>query len=109
MLWATSFSSIPFESLYGSVTYRAEVALPDKSLSLSNAVDLCLVPLTGTFHHLQPRQQRVLLLLQLLHLLQLWRTTGHTNSDCFGVLEYVKAKATQNVCILFQRVQQEVR
>ena len=51
--------------------YRAVVALAHVSLSLCDIVDLVLVPLSSPLHHLQTSQQRVLLLFQLLHLLQL--------------------------------------
>jgi len=52
-------------------TDRGEGALADLPLSLCDIVDLALVPLAGPLHHFQARQQRVLLLLQLFHLLQL--------------------------------------
>lgn len=46
-------------------------ALADLPLSLGHIVDLALVPVAGPLHHFQARQQGVLLLLQLFHLLQL--------------------------------------
>lgn len=49
---------------------RAVGALADVPLSLCDIVDLALVPVSGPLHHFQARQQRVLLLLQLFHLLQ---------------------------------------
>lgn len=52
-------------------TDRAVGVLADLSLSLCDIVDLALVPVSGPLHHLQARQQGVLLLLQLFHLLQL--------------------------------------
>lgn len=50
-------------------TDRALGVLADLSLSLCHVMDLALVPVSGPFHHLQACQQRVLLLLQLFHLL----------------------------------------
>ncbi len=65
------------------VTYAGVPALADVSLCLTDAVDLRLVPFSGSLQHIQTGQQRVLLLLQLLHLLQLtehmwkiWPTSG---------------------------------
>ncbi len=65
------------------VTYAGVPALADVSLGLTDAVDLHLVPFSGSLQHIQTGQQRVLLLLQLLHLLQLtehmwkiWPTSG---------------------------------
>ncbi len=57
-------------------THRAVGALADLPLSLCDSVDLALVPVAGPLHHLQARQQRVLLLLQLFHLLQLCELKG---------------------------------
>lgn len=51
--------------------YRAVVALAHVPLSLCDVVDVGLVPLSSPLHHVQTSQQRVLLLFQLLHLLQL--------------------------------------
>lgn len=56
-------------------TDRAVGALADLPLSLCDIVDLALVPVSGPLHHFQARQQRVLLLLQLFHLLQLCELT----------------------------------
>lgn len=60
-------------------TDRAVGVLANLSLSLCDIVDLTLVPVPGPLHHLQAREQGVLLLLQLLHLLQLWESwkRGH--------------------------------
>lgn len=55
-------------------TDRAGGALANLPLSLCHIVDLSLVPVPGPLHHLQAGQQRVLLLLQLFHLLQLWQS-----------------------------------
>lgn len=61
-----------FPLLYTSFcTDRAVRALADLPLSLCDIVDLALVPLSGPFHHFQARQQGILLLFQLFHLLQL--------------------------------------
>lgn len=55
-------------------TDRAGGALANLPLSFGHIVDLSLVPVPGPLHHLQAGQQRVLLLLQLFHLLQLWES-----------------------------------
>lgn len=57
-------------------TDRAVGALANLPLSLCDIVDLALVPVSGTLHHFQARQQGVLLLLQLFHLLQLCASKG---------------------------------
>lgn len=72
---AVDFLQLRDENIHATLTgfsekIRAVRALPDLTLSFCDVVDLDLVPVPGPLHHLQARQQRILLLLQLFHLFQ---------------------------------------
>lgn len=88
VLQAHRFSQADEHSQNKPQTHTVGFVFPQEPLAFLHEVDVLVVPLTGTFNHLQTLKQEILLLFQLLHMLQLQDRV----QTCYSLLIQVQAK-----------------